>query len=97
MFAESVADKLPFIPARTQAASLFARAGLSGYAASQLAKEKREKLKYAAIGALSALACTFAVTKLRTKFGSKSHLRSALLGLAEDGVVAWAGRSLSAA
>lgn len=93
---ESVGDKLPFIPARTQVPSLLARATFGGFAASSLASEKRDRMTYALIGALSAVACTFAVTQLRVKLGEKSRVTGTLLGFAEDGVVAWAGRSLRA-
>ncbi|MFL5814079.1 MAG: hypothetical protein ACJ763_10925 [Bdellovibrionia bacterium] len=96
-FLESVADKLPFIPARTQVMSLLGRAGFGGYAASLLADEKRKRLTYATVGALSAIICTFAATQIRTRLGAKSRIANTALGFAEDGIVSWAGRSLRAA
>jgi uncharacterized membrane protein len=97
VFLEAVADKLPFIPARTQAMSLLARAGLGGYAASLLAEKKQDRLAFAAVGVLSALICTFAVTQIRTRLGAKNRVTGTFLGFAEDGIVAWAGKSLNAA
>jgi uncharacterized membrane protein len=91
---EMIADKMPFVPARTQSASLLARAGFGGYAAASFASQKRQRITYAAIGAISAVLCAFAATKMRTQIGEKSRVSSALLGFAEDGVVEWAGRSL---
>lgn len=96
-YLESVGDKLPFIPARTQAMSLLARAGFGGFAASRLADEKSKRIIYGVIGAVSAVACTYAATQIRTKLGERSRLTSALLGFAEDGIVTWAERNLRAA
>jgi uncharacterized membrane protein len=94
---ETLADKMPFIPARTQAPSLLARAGFGGYAASSFATEKRQRMTYAVIGAASAVLCAFVATKIRTKLGEKNRVASTMIGFAEDGIVAWAGREISAA
>jgi hypothetical protein len=77
--------------------SLLARAGFGGYAASLLAGEKRQRLTYATVGALSAIFCTYAVTQIRTRLGAKSRIANTALGFAEDGLVSWADRRLRAA
>jgi uncharacterized membrane protein len=94
---ESVGDKLPFTPARTQVVSLLARAGLGGFAAALFDDKRRERLLLAAVGATSAIGFTIAITRIRTRLGEKSRVAGTAFGFAEDGAVACAGRILNAA
>jgi len=89
---ESIADKLPFIPARTEAGPLAARAiggGLSG--AAVCAAAKRPWWIGALIGAGAAVGASFAATKLR-EYATKQHdVPDRVIGVIEDAVVAGAG------
>jgi uncharacterized membrane protein len=94
-WAESVADKLPFIGARTQPLSLVARAALGGWAASAIAgarEDRGRKLALAAVGAAAAVGTTYAICGARTWVAAQGRLRSLAAGLAEDGLVSWLGR-----
>ena len=79
MIGEMVADKTPFVPART---SSFALAG------------KRRPAPGAVLGALSALPAAYAGEKLRVKGTEKLGVPGQLLGLLEDGVVLSLGTRL---
>lgn len=89
---ESLADKLPFIPSRTEAGPLVARAltgGISGAAVCTAAK--RPWWVGALIGAGAAIGASFGATKLR-QWATKEHdVPDRVVGVIEDAVVAGAG------
>ena len=83
---EMVADKLPFVPARTTAGGLVPRVGGAIYAVRASVKQP-SPVAYA-IAAGAAIATAFAATRLRKSIKDKTKIPDALLGLAEDAVVA---------
>lgn len=89
---ESLADKLPFLPARTEAGPLAARAitgCISG--AAVCAAAKRPWWIGALIGAGAAIGASFGATKLR-QWATKEHdIPDRVIGVIEDAVVAGAG------
>ena len=86
---ELVADKLPFVPARTHPGPLAARAltgGVSGAAISTATK--RPWWVGAIIGAAAAVGATFGAHKLRKWITEEHHVPDTVVGLVEDAVVA---------
>ena len=89
---EALADKLPFMPNRTDPPAVAARAvsgGLSGAAICSSAK--RSMLAGALIGAAAAVGATFGAYKLRKWAGEHSHLPHPLIAILEDATVAGCG------
>ena len=89
---ERIADKLPFIPARTQAGPLIARGlsgGISGAAIS--ARTKRPWWAGALIGAATAIGASFGAYRLRKWIHDEFKIPDAVTGVVEDAVVAAAG------
>jgi uncharacterized membrane protein len=89
---EKIADKLPFMPARTKAGPLVTRGlsgGLSG--AAIFARTKRPWWAGALIGAGTAIAASFAAYKLRKWITEEYEIPDAVVGIVEDAVVAGAG------
>jgi len=95
MIGEMVADKTPFVPARTSYLALAGRA-LSGalVGAALFAAQKRRLAPGTVLGALSALPTAYAGEKLRVKGTEKLGVPGQLLGLLEDGVVLSLGTRL---
>lgn len=90
--AEAIADKLPFMPKRTQVPSLVARAvsgTLSGAAISSA--KKRSVLAGALLGGFGAVAATFGIYHLRRNIHKQLHLPDPLIALVEDSLVAGCG------
>jgi uncharacterized membrane protein len=86
---ELVADKLPFIPARTQAGPLAARAvtgGISG--AAICSATKRPWWVGALLGGSAAIGASFGAYKLRKFLTEEKKLPNTLVGVLEDAVVA---------
>jgi uncharacterized membrane protein len=89
---ELIADKLPFIPARTQAGPLAARAitgGISGAAVFTAAK--RRWWIGALIGAGAAIGASFGAAKLRKWITEEFKIPNNVVGVVEDAVVVGAG------
>ena len=89
---ELIADKLPFIPARTTTGPLLARAvsgGLSGAILSSA--KKRSAWVGGLIGAFGAVGATFASYHLRRSVKETLHLPDAIVAVAEDAAVAAIG------
>lgn len=89
---EVIADKLPFVPARTKPPSLILRAvsgGLSG--AALCSAKKRSWFAGALIGAGAAVGATFAAYELRKRAGKRFHVPDVVIAVVEDGIAAGAG------
>lgn len=89
---EALADKLPFLPARTEIGPLATRAitgGLGGAAVCGVAR--RPWWIGALIGAAAAIGASFGATKLRRWITEHEHIPNAAAGLIEDAVVTGAG------
>jgi len=93
---ELVADKLPFVPARTAPVGLAARAvsgGLSGAAVARANKNKNVTL-YAILGSAIAAGATYAFYHLRKAAGNKTGIADPVIALIEDAVVVGVGLAL---
>ena len=88
------ADKLPFIPARTEPGPLAAR-GVSGALAggAVCASAGESTAAGAAVGALAALASSFAFYHLRRTLGERGRLPDPVLAVAEDALALGLGRA----
>lgn len=85
---EMLADKLPFLPARTDIGPLAAR-GITGSisGAAVCTAMRRPWWIGALIGAAAAIGATFGATKLRKWATEDQHLPNSVVGLIEDAVV----------
>lgn len=83
---EMVADKLPFVPARTTPGGLAPRLGGAIYAVRAAVKQP-SPVAYA-IAAGAAIATAFAATSLRKAIREKTKIPDVFIGLAEDALVA---------
>lgn len=82
---ELLADKLPFVPPRTEAVSLLARMLSGGASAGVLARTRGAWVAGPVlVGALAAAVSTVAFVKLREVASTRFGLSSAAAGLAED-------------
>ncbi len=89
---ELIADKLPFIPNRTDALPLITRAisgALSGAAFSS--GKKRPALLGALCGMAAAIGATYGAYKLRQFADKQLHVPDTVVALAEDALVATSG------
>jgi len=95
MVGEMIADKTPFVPARTSAPALTGRA-LSGalVGAALFAAAGRRPIVGATLGVPSAVAAAYAGEKLRVRGPEKLGVPSSVLGFLEDGVVLFGGTRL---
>jgi len=92
---ELIADKLPFIPARTTPAGLAARVmsgGLSGAAVSKTGG--KNVILCALLGSAVAVGATCAFYNFRKTAGSKTGIADPLIALVEDAIVAGVGLAL---
>lgn len=89
---EKIADKLPFIPARTTAGPLVAR-GLSGAVsgAAVFSRTKRPWWAGALIGAGTAVAASFAAYKARKWLNEEFNIPDPVVAIVEDALVAGCG------
>jgi len=93
---ELVADKLPFVPARTAPAGLTARVvsgGLSGAAVARVNGSRNVTL-YALLGSAVAIAATYGFYHLRKTAGDKTGIADPVIALIEDAVVVGVGLAL---
>ncbi|MGA8029870.1 MAG: DUF4126 family protein [Bryobacteraceae bacterium] len=89
---ELIADKLPFLPRRTQAASLIARAvsgAVSG--AAVCSAKKRSVLRGALIGMGAAIGATYAAYELRRRAGARFGIPDPAIAVIEDAIAAGCG------
>lgn len=94
--AEIVADKLPFVPARTDIGSLFGRAlfgGMLGASVADMVGARR--LAPMLAGATAAVASAAAAYHARRWLHDRTGVPDPALGLVEDAVVLAAGRALA--
>ncbi len=90
--AELIADKLPFMPNRTEPASLAARAvsgALSG--AAICSARKRSVLAGALLGTAAAIGMSYGAYQVRKRLHRKLNSPDLVLALAEDAIAASAG------
>lgn len=93
--AEILGDKLPFIPARIQPASLLGRALSGTLVGATLARTKTKHVaKGALLGMGSAVAASYLFYFLRKTFSSQSTLSNIVWGAIEDGLVLKRGQQL---
>jgi uncharacterized membrane protein len=89
---EMIADKLPFMPKRTDAPALVTRAisgAVSG--AAICSSKKRSVIAGALLGAIGAVGATYGAYKLRKWAGERFDLPDAVIAIAEDALVAGCG------
>ena len=85
---EMAADKMPFIPARTEAVPLFGR--LASGAMVGAALVKRNRVAGALAGAAGALAAAYALVALR-RYAAANRIPNAVAGACEDALALAAG------
>jgi uncharacterized membrane protein len=92
---ELIADKLPFIPARTKPAGLTARI-ISGGVSSAVVSRTNGKnvILYALLGATVAAGATYTFYHIRRTAGHKTGIADPLIALVEDAIVAGVGLAL---
>lgn len=90
--AERVGDKLPWLPARTEAIPLTGR--MVGGASMAALVVNDAPVKAAGVGALFAAGAAFAATGLRGLATNRLGIPNVAAGLIEDGIVSWLGRRL---
>lgn len=92
---EMLADKTPYVPNRTDPAPLIGRAVIGSLTAAAFAVHRRyPPLLPAAIGAVSAVASTFAAFHARKYIKEQFHVPDRLIGLAEDAIVMAASKTI---
>jgi uncharacterized membrane protein len=89
---EMIADKMPFIPSRTDPLPLVGRI-VSGALAGASACGGRRRVPCALAGAAGAVVATFALVRLR-QFASARRIPNVLAGAIEDALAIWAGTRL---
>jgi uncharacterized membrane protein len=87
---EMVADKLPFIPARTRALPLAGRLASGAIAGSALCSG-RHRIACALAGAAGAVAAAYALARLRQFMTVERGVPNAVAGLCEDALAVGAG------
>ena len=89
---EMLADKLPFIPNRTQAGPLIARAVSGAVSGAAFSKgQKRSAIFGALCGVAAAIGATYGAFKLRQMADQRLHIPDTVVAVAEDALVATAG------
>ena len=89
------ADKLPFVPARIEPGPLGARGVSGALAGGAVCLAEGESVAVGAVvGALAAVASSFAFYHLRKSLGEKTPVPDPVLALAEDALVVGIGRSV---
>jgi uncharacterized membrane protein len=89
---EVIADKLPFMPKRTQGTSLLGRAIAGGLSGAAISSSKRKSPFWGALaGAAGAIAATYAFYHLRRAAQEKLHVPDAVAAILEDAIVAGGG------
>jgi len=92
---ELVADKLPFVPARTAPEGLTARVVSGGLSGAAVAKANGSDVTlYALLGSMVAIAATYGFYHLRKAAGNKTGIADPVIALIEDAVVVGVGLAL---
>lgn len=95
---ELVADKLPFVPARTELPSLIGRASSGALCGAAVAARRGGSQPLAAaVGAAAAVGMAHLAYRLRKRAGETTGAPDTVFALAEDAVVLTAGGRLAAA
>ena len=82
---EAIADKLPFIPNRTDAVPLIGRAVTGGLSAAAVcSSNRRSPIWGALLGAVSAVGAAYAAYELRRRASKALCLPDAVIAIAED-------------
>ena len=89
---EVIMDKTPFAPNRTDAVPLIGRLVLGGLVGAAVSKDKW--IQGGAVGALGALAATYAAYYIRKTLHDDQHIPNVLLGVAADAIVAQAANRM---
>jgi uncharacterized membrane protein len=90
--AEAVADKLPFMPKRTDSPSLVWRAISGGVSGALLCSSKKRSPFFGAVlGGLAAVGATYAAYELRRRAVQSLHVPDAVVAVAEDALAATSG------
>lgn len=90
--AEVIADKLPFMPKRTEAPALVGRAIAGGLSGAAILSSKRKSPIWGAVaGAAGAIAAAYAFYHLRRVARDDWHVPDAVAALVEDAIVAGGG------
>ncbi|HWF48226.1 MAG TPA: DUF4126 family protein [Bryobacteraceae bacterium] len=93
---EFIADKLPFMPKRTQIGSLIARMASGAVCGAVFCSAlKRSAVVGAITGASAALGATYAFYELRHAASGQLGLPDPAVALAEDAVAAWVGLTVA--
>lgn len=93
---EFIADKLPFMPKRTQTGSLIARMASGAICGAIFCSAlKRSPVAGAVAGACAALGATYAFYELRHAATERLGLPDTAVALAEDAVAAWVGLTIA--
>lgn len=93
---EMLADKTPYVPDRTDPLPLLGRAVIGSVTAAAFAVRRRHSvLLPAAVGAVSAIASTFAAYHARRYAKDHFHIPDRLLGFAEDAIVVAASKAVA--
>ncbi|MBV8552271.1 MAG: DUF4126 family protein [Acidobacteriaceae bacterium] len=89
---EAIADKLPFMPNRTQAPGLLARAVTGGISGAAISSARKKSPWIGAVaGAVGAIAAAYAFYHLRRAAKEKLHIPDTVTALLEDAIVAGGG------
>ncbi len=89
---EMIADKMPFVPNRTDPSALIARAVSGGAAGAAVFKARRQNIVFgAAIGAAAAVGAAYATYYLRRKAARYFDVSDRAVALVEDGIALTAG------
>lgn len=91
---EALADKLPFIPPRTQIPSVIARAASGAFMGAAAARKREPKLAPALLGAVAATAGTYLAYYLRRFASQRSKALGYAAAVGEDALVLWSGSRL---
>ncbi len=84
---EYVADKLPFVPARTEVPSLVTRMAMGAFCGAVVGASRRESVAATAgVGALAALAGSFAGYAVRRQLTTRKGLSDFPVAVVEDAV-----------
>ncbi|MCA0457989.1 MAG: DUF4126 family protein [Chloroflexi bacterium] len=82
---EVIMDKMPFMPARTEAVPLMGRLAMGAFVGAAISK--KEWIQGAAAGAAGALVASYAAYSIRKLLHDEAHIPNVVLGIAEDAVV----------
>jgi uncharacterized membrane protein len=93
--AEAIADKLPFMPRRTQTAALLGRLAIGAACGATICSVmRRSKVLGAIAGAFGALGSTFAVYQIRLQITQELGVPDTAVALLEDATAVWAGKAI---